>query len=150
MALLSLQGVSLNLGGKTLLNGADLHIEQGERVCLVGRNGVGKSSLMALLSGDLKPDGGTIVRTPGITFGHMPQAVPDHWQGPVFGVVASGMGKEGEALAAAHLIATGREDQLSAPRLALARGLLETGNGGLQFFACDGDLHGVLLLAGGL
>ena len=107
MALLSLQGVTLNLGGKTLLDTADLHVEQGERVCLVGRNGVGKSSLMALLSGDLTPDGGTIVRTPGVTFGHMPQAVPDHWSGPVFGVVASGLGKEGEALAAAHLIATG-------------------------------------------
>ena len=97
MALLSLQGVTLNLGGKTLLDTADLHVEQGERVCLVGRNGVGKSSLMALLSGDLTPDGGTIVRTPGVTFGHMPQAVPDHWSGPVFGVVASGLGKEGEA-----------------------------------------------------
>ena len=57
MALLSLQGVTLNLGGKTLLDTADLHVEQGERVCLVGRNGVGKSSLMALLSGDLTPDG---------------------------------------------------------------------------------------------
>ena len=123
MALLSLQGVTLNLGGKTLLDTADLHVEQGERVCLVGRNGVGKSSLMALLSGDLTPDGGTIVRTPGVTFGHMPQAVPDHWSGPVFGVVASGLGKEGEALAAAHLIATGREDQLSAAKLALARDL---------------------------
>ena len=129
MALLSLQGVTLNLGGKTLLDTADLHVEQGERVCLVGRNGVGKSSLMALLSGDLTPDGGTIVRTPGVTFGHMPQAVPDHWSGPVFGVVASGLGKEGEALAAAHLIATGREDQLSAAKLALARNLLQTGEG---------------------
>ena len=129
MALLSLQGVTLNLGGKTLLDTVDLHVEQGERVCLVGRNGVGKSSLMALLSGDLTPDGGTIVRTPGVTFGHMPQAVPDHWSGPVFGVVASGLGKEGEALAAAHLIATGREDQLSAAKLALARNLLQTGEG---------------------
>lgn len=36
MALLSLQGVTLNLGGKTLLDTADLHVEQGERVCLVG------------------------------------------------------------------------------------------------------------------
>ena len=129
MALLSLQGVTLNLGGKTLLDTVDLHVEQGERVCLVGRNGVGKSSLMALLSGDLTPDGGTIVRTPGVTFGHMPQAVPDHWSGPVFGVVASGLGKEGEALAAAHLIATGREDQLSAAKLALARDLLQSGEG---------------------
>ena len=129
MALLSLQGVTLNLGGKTLLDKADLHIEQGERVCLVGRNGVGKSSLMALLSGDIAPDDGLIFRTPGVSFGHMPQAVPDHWSGPVFGVVASGLGQEGEALAAAHLIATGREDQLSAARQAMARQLLQSGEG---------------------
>lgn len=129
MALLSLQGVSLNLGGKTLLREADLQIEPGERVCLVGRNGAGKSSLMALLSGELTPDGGTIIRASGERFGHMPQAVPEHWNGPVFGVVAAGMGGVGEALAAAHLIATGREDHLSPERRELARVLLETGDG---------------------
>ena len=113
MALLSLQGVTLNLGGKTLLDTADLHVEQGERVCLVGRNGVGKSSLMALLSGDLTPDGGTIVRTPGVTFGHMPQAVPDHWSGPVIRMVAPWPRKEDDTPAAAQPTATRR---LGTPR----------------------------------
>lgn len=50
MALLSAVDVSLNLSGKPLLDRADLHLEVGERVCLVGRNGAGKSSLMALLA----------------------------------------------------------------------------------------------------
>ncbi|MEG1610957.1 MAG: ATP-binding cassette domain-containing protein, partial [Bilophila sp.] len=140
MALLSLQGVSLNLGGKTLLREADLQIEPGERVCLIGRNGAGKSSLMALLSGELTPDGGSIVRTPGIAFGHMPQAVPEHWSGPVFGVVAAGMGVVGEALGAAHLIATGREDLLSPERHEQARILLETGDG----WERHGDVLGVI------
>ncbi|MEG2139868.1 MAG: ATP-binding cassette domain-containing protein [Bilophila sp.] len=140
MALLSLQGVSLNLGGKTLLREADLQIEPGERVCLIGRNGAGKSSLMALLSGELTPDGGSIVRTPGIAFGHMPQAVPEHWSGPVFGVVAAGMGVVGEALGAAHLIATGREELLSPERHEQARILLETGDG----WERHGDVLGVI------
>ncbi len=140
MALLSLQSVTLNLGGKTLLDGVDLHIEQGERVCLVGRNGVGKSSLMALLSGELEPDGGMIVRAPGIPFGHMPQAVPEHWTGPVFGVVAAGMGMVGRELAAAHFIATGREHMLSPEEHRLASRLLETGEG----WERHGDVLGVI------
>lgn len=129
MALLSLQGVSLNLGGKNLLQQVDLHIEAGERVCLVGRNGAGKSSLMGLLAGEIVPDAGTVACAPGSFFGYMPQGVPEQWQGPVFGVVAAGMGREGEALAAAHLIATDREQELTPSRRELARTLLETGDG---------------------
>lgn len=140
MALLSLQSVTLNLGGKTLLDGVDLHIEQGERVCLVGRNGVGKSSLMTLLSGELKPDGGTIVRAPGVPFGHMPQAVPERWTGPVFGVVAAGMGLIGRELAAAHFIATGRESLLDSEERQLAARLLETGDGWERY----GEVLGVV------
>ena len=79
MALLSAVDVSLNLSGKPLLDRADLHLEVGERVCLVGRNGAGKSSLMALLAGDMLPDSGTVTRAPGIRFGHMPQAVPERF-----------------------------------------------------------------------
>lgn len=102
MALLSLQGVTLNLGGKTLLSNVDLHIEAGERVCLTGRNGAGKSSLMALFGGDLQPDSGTVIRQPGVQPGYMRQAVPEGWKGLVFGITAAGLGEEGLTLAQAH------------------------------------------------
>ena len=46
MALLSLQEVSIRFGGPWLLEGATLNIERGERVCLLGRNGEGKSTLL--------------------------------------------------------------------------------------------------------
>lgn len=140
MALLSLQDVSLNLGGKPLLERAVLQIEPGERIALVGRNGVGKSSLMALLAGTLTPDAGEIVCSQGCVFGYMPQAVPEHWNGPVFGVVAEGMGDEGQALAAAHLIASGREDRLSPDRLRMATIFLESGAG----WERHGDVLGVI------
>lgn len=140
MALLSLQDVSLNLGGKPLLEHAVLQIEPGERICLVGRNGVGKSSLMALLSGVLTPDAGEIVRSQGCVFGHMPQAVPEHWNGPVFSVVAAGMGTEGKALAAAHLIATDRKELLSPEQLRAAEAFLESGDG----WERHGDVMGVI------
>lgn len=101
MAFLSMQGVTLNLGGKPLLDAADLSVEVGERLCLAGRNGAGKSSLLALLDGQREPDSGIIVR-PGTPIGHMPQDVPEHWSGPVFSLVAEVLGEEGRALAAAH------------------------------------------------
>lgn len=129
MALLSAVDLSLNLAGKPLFEHAELHLEAGERVCLVGRNGAGKSSFMALLAGDMLPDSGTVTRAPGVRLGHMPQAVPDHWTGSVFAVAAAGMGPEGIALAAARLLAEGRESEVLPAHAEAARRLMETGDG---------------------
>ena len=96
-----MQGVTLNLGGKPLLDAADLSVEIGERLCLVGRNGAGKSSLLALLGGQMQPDSGIIVRA-GTPIGQMPQDVPEGWRGSVFSLVAEALGEEGKALAVAH------------------------------------------------
>lgn len=82
------------------MENADLFIEAGERVCLVGRNGAGKSSLLSLLGGEMRPDGGIIVG-PGTPMGQMPQNVPESWQGSVFSLVAEALGDEGKAMAAA-------------------------------------------------
>lgn len=101
MAFLSMQGITLNLGGKPLLDAADFSVEAGERVCLVGRNGAGKSSLLALIGGQMQPDSGMILR-PGTPVGQMPQDVPESWSGSVFSLVAEVLGDEGKALAAAH------------------------------------------------
>lgn len=101
MAFLSMQGVTLNLGGKALLDAVDLSVETGERLCLVGRNGAGKSSLLALLGGQRQPDSGIIVR-PGALIGQMPQDVPEYWSGTVFSLVAEVLGAEGKARANAH------------------------------------------------
>ena len=101
MAFLSMQGVTLNLGGKPLLDAADFSVENGERLCLVGRNGAGKSSLLALLGGQMQPDSGLILR-PGTQIGQMPQDVPEVWRGSVFALVAEALGEEGKALADAH------------------------------------------------
>ena len=101
MAFLSMQGVTLNLGGKPLLDSADFSVEIGDRLCLVGRNGAGKSSLLALLGGQMQPNSGMIIR-PGTLIGQMPQDVPEHWSGTVFSLVAEVLGEEGKALAAAH------------------------------------------------
>ena len=62
MALLQLRNVHLAYGHHPLLDGADLVLEHGERVCLVGRNGEGKSSLMRVIEGEVLPDDGEVDR----------------------------------------------------------------------------------------
>jgi len=60
MSLLAISGAVIRMGGRTLLNGADLTIDPGRRIGLVGRNGAGKSTLLRAIAGELAIDGGDI------------------------------------------------------------------------------------------
>jgi ATP-binding cassette subfamily F protein uup len=91
MALLQLKSVSLHYGGDYLLDGADLSIEAGERVALLGRNGCGKTSLMRLISGEEGPSGGDVLRAPGALMTRLDQEVPQGVEGTVFSVVRGGI-----------------------------------------------------------
>ncbi len=87
MALISLQDVSISFGGPLVLDQVTLHIEQGERACLLGRNGEGKSTLMRLICNDLVPDHGEILRQQGLRVGYLPQTVPHEMPGTVLEAV---------------------------------------------------------------
>jgi ABC transport system ATP-binding/permease protein len=90
MALISLQEVSLGFGGPPLLEKVNLQIEAGERIGLLGRNGVGKSTLLKLLNGDFPPDSGTIARQQNLRVAYLPQEVPQELAGSVAEIVAGG------------------------------------------------------------
>ena len=60
MSLLTITDLSLSVAGRTLLDRADLLVEPGRRIGIVGRNGAGKTTLMRAIAGDFAPDGGTI------------------------------------------------------------------------------------------
>src|SRR4051794_34430375 len=92
MALLSLRDVSLAFGGPRLLDGVDLQIERGERVCLLGRNGEGKSTLLRLIRGEIAADEGEVIRPQGLRIARLAQEVPDGGHGTVAGLVAEGLG----------------------------------------------------------
>jgi ATP-binding cassette subfamily F protein uup len=102
MALVSLQDVRVSFGGPLLLEGVDLSIDRGERVCLVGRNGTGKSTIMKLIMGEINPDGGKIVYQQGVKITLLTQEVPQSLSGSVFDVVSSAFGEQGKLLAAYH------------------------------------------------
>ena len=99
MAIIGMRDMCWGFGGPPLLDNITLQIEKGERVCLVGRNGVGKSSMLKLFSGELFPDSGTVWRQQGITVAALEQDVPPGFDGTIFEVVAEGLGETGRALA---------------------------------------------------
>jgi ABC transport system ATP-binding/permease protein len=102
MAFVSLQDIKVSFGGPLLIEGADLSIDRGERVCLVGRNGTGKSTILKLIAGDITPDGGKIVFQQGVKITLLTQEVPQALFGSVFDVVSSAFGDQGKLLAAYH------------------------------------------------
>jgi ATP-binding cassette subfamily F protein uup len=114
MALLGMQDVSIAFGGPPILDRANVAIERGERVCLLGRNGAGKSTIMKLLDGSMTPDSGSVVRQTGVTVARLEQEVPDDVEGSTFDVVAAGLGDAGRLLAryheASHRVATANDD----------------------------------------
>lgn len=87
MALISLQNIQIAFGGPKLLDGITLQIEAGERICLIGRNGEGKSTLLKIVDGSLEPDDGTIIRS-GVCVARLQQTVPQDIEGTVFDLVS--------------------------------------------------------------
>jgi len=113
MAIIGMRDMCWGFGGPPLLENLSLQIEKGERVCLVGRNGVGKSSLLKLFSGELIPDSGTVWRQQGITVAALEQDVPPGFDGTIFEVVAAGLGETGRALAEHNRISRNSEAHLT-------------------------------------
>ena len=77
MALVTLKEVTVRFGGPAVLDKATLSIEKGERACVTGRNGEGKSTLLKLLAGHLEPDEGEVVRSKGLTVAYVGQEVAE-------------------------------------------------------------------------
>ncbi|WP_456377266.1 ATP-binding cassette domain-containing protein [Thiolapillus sp.] len=92
MSLVSLKKISISFGHPALLEGVDLTIEKGERICLIGRNGEGKSTMMKIITGELAPDTGEIRAAQGVRISRLSQEVPQNCKGKVFDLVADGLG----------------------------------------------------------
>jgi len=90
--LLQLSAVSLAYGHVPLLDHADLVVEPGERLGLIGRNGAGKSSLLRLIEGAARPDEGTVWTAPGLALASVAQEPQFAAGESVFEAVAGGVG----------------------------------------------------------
>ncbi len=92
--ILSIHEAYVTFGGKPLFNGLSFAIHQGEKICLVGKNGVGKTTLMHMITGTKDLDGGTRWQTAGSTIGYLQQHTEITPQQTVFDYIFSGLRPE--------------------------------------------------------
>src|SRR5690606_36212094 len=116
MTLLRFDKVSLAFGLQPLLDEATFSVEPNERVCLIGRNGAGKSSLFSLITGLQQPHNGQIWVQPGVRVGYLPQDLPDADDRLVYDVVADGLPEVGQYLREYHHLLQ-QKDQMDMERL---------------------------------
>ena len=132
MSLIRLEKVSLAFGHWPLLDNVDFQVEPGERVCLVGRNGMGKSTLMHVLRGATPPDEGSVWRKPGLRMAYLAQELPVDETRTVFEVITDGLEAMGDAMVAYHkalkTLETDHSDNAMAA-LARAQQALDAGDG---------------------
>ncbi|MEI6666852.1 MAG: ATP-binding cassette domain-containing protein [Acidobacteriota bacterium] len=102
MSIVTLDRVSIAFGHLPLLDEASLQIEAKERVCVIGRNGTGKSTLLQIINGDLPVDRGTTWRQPGLRSARLDQDVLLSADRSVFDVVAEGLGDVSALVSAYH------------------------------------------------
>ncbi len=129
MTLLKFTDVSLAYGTTPLLDGVSWQIARGERVCIIGRNGTGKSSMLRLVKGDRSADDGEIWRAPGLRIGELPQELPRADDRTVFDVVAEGLSGVGELLAEYHHLSMNIQDQDDLDKLMHVQQALEAKDG---------------------
>lgn len=141
MALVSLQEVCLGFGGPLLLDGIDLQIERGERIGLLGRNGMGKSTLLKLIQGEINPESGTVARQQNLKLAYLPQEVSQDLAGTVYEIVAKGLKSDSR-------FASGAPFDIQLPvKKALSRMQLDPS---LEFINLSAGLKRRVLLARGL
>nr|MDQ2696845.1 ATP-binding cassette domain-containing protein [Pseudomonadota bacterium] len=132
MPLVAFDHVSIAFGLHKLLDDAALQIDAGERVCLIGRNGEGKSTLLKLVSGELSPDAGEVWRQPGLKIARLEQDSPAWEAETVFDAVSGGLEGLGRLLADYHHLAlavAGNASPASLKRLEALQHALEAQDG---------------------
>lgn len=132
MALLALRNIYLSYGHPPLLDSIDLGIEYGQRICIIGRNGEGKSTLMKVIAAELKADEGERVVNQGARVTRLTQEVPKHLAGRVFDVVADGLGDVAQLVKEYHAASHALIDDCSdaaMQRLSVAQQALEAADG---------------------
>ena len=104
MSKISIRNLSISFGLQPLLDQVDLQIEEKERVCILGRNGTGKSTLLKLIHGEIQADSGEIIRQQDVYTAKLEQDVPNDIEGTVYEVITQKLGNKGALLMQHHCL----------------------------------------------
>ena len=98
MSLIRLRNIHVSFGGPAILESISVAIEAGERLCLLGRNGTGKSTLLKVISGEVKADSGDLEFKQNLKIAVLDQEPRGDLRGSIFDVVAMGLGENAKLL----------------------------------------------------
>jgi len=126
--LLTLDAISLAFGMQPLLDQASMTMEPGERVCLLGRNGEGKSTLLKIVTGEVVPDGGIVRLEDGAKLSVLPQNLPVNDTRTAYEAVSGAFPETGDLLAEFHKL-TQNADEASLDRMMKVQERLEALDG---------------------
>ncbi len=102
MSLIRLRNIHVSFGGPAILESISFAIEAGERLCLLGRNGTGKSTLLKVISGEVKADSGDLEFKQNLKIAVLDQEPRSDMKGSIFDVVAMGLGENAKLLQDYH------------------------------------------------
>jgi len=102
MSLIRLRNIHVSFGGPAILESISVSIEAGERLCLLGRNGTGKSTLLKVVSGEVKADSGDLELKQNLKIAVLDQEPRGNLQGSIFDIVAIGLGENAQYLQDYH------------------------------------------------
>ena len=102
MSLIRLRNIHVGFGGPAILESISVSIEAGERLCLLGRNGTGKSTLLKVISGEVKAESGDLEFKQNLKIAVLDQEPRGDLQGSIFDIVAMGLGKNAKLLQDYH------------------------------------------------
>ena len=125
MTLLTFTDVVLEFGDLKLLTNVQFALASGERVCLIGRNGAGKSTMLKLCSGELLPDSGEIVRKSDLQVAQLTQALPSTLDLTVRDFVRTGLAHQVELISQYKALSTTTLDRVGLKDLENLQQLIE-------------------------
>lgn len=102
MSLITLENICIAFGHVALLDKVNLRLEKGEKLCLIGRNGEGKSTLLRLIAAQIQADSGQIYRQPQLRISYLAQEPSFNPNETVFNAVASALGDIGALVKEYH------------------------------------------------